>query len=173
MDYLELVNKTKELTYTIYKYSFKVPSNINYINQGKDDSISCNIKVKIGNGNLTYTYSTYLNLIDNLYLGVDSEGNQQWIHYDDGIQSNDDTYTVYFRDLHEWENVYCYMYYEKTADVTNGTSLLLAVVLSQTSYVIIAIFGYVVGVIIDKRKRKKLLELKIFREELIEDEEAI
>jgi len=141
----------------LYSYTIKLPTNYEEIYNSETGFI-VNINNGILNGELEFTNSIKLDFNKPLYIPEVG-----WVEYADAKPMQDGIVTVYFKNLYDWHNIYVYMSYEIETEITDATALLLAVALSETSYIIIMVFNYFVNLFIEQKhkiKRKKNQKLK-------------
>ncbi len=162
----ESLMQDTELTYNdkkVYKYRFELTEleKSKIFDNNLDDGVM-GLIVNISNGTVEYTGNvetiTIYDQNKNFFDGT------KWIDatsIDSNFSNeNEEGYmTVYFADNEEWEKCYAMISYEENKYIIDATSLLLAVALSQTSYIIIVGFNYFASLVLDNKKKEENVEL--------------
>ena len=142
----------------VYSFKFKLTEleKEKIFDHSLDDGI-CGLIVNISNGTVQYTndvetitiYDENKNFFDGTHWVDASTIDAELASVEEGYM------TVYFANNEDWDRCYAMISYEENKYIIDATSLLLAVALSQTSYIIIVGFNYFASLLLDKKKKEE------------------
>lgn len=142
--------EVKDVEKQLYAYTFELPKNV---------PNDVKVKVLFSNGIINFVYATELDPNNNHFI------NGEWKQYSEKTVREDDRITIYYTNDQGWKNVYAYLFYETVDEVKDATPLLLAVALSETSYIINFVFNYFINGFSVRKVQNDIVKARSKKEE--------